>query len=333
MALILPFRYPGRFNNPNGEYPQGSFKNRSSPTAKDGSYLEKDWANDWAAFFQSLMVDAGIAANGNVDKVGSSQYFDALKSVIQNNISTDILDTVRINIPSATVVDLNTGAPDTAHLNVTGTISIVGFTVVPGKCYFVRFDGSLSLINSVNLVTQTGSNIVTSSGDTCIIRATADNVVEIMCYARAVTGLITASHTEASGTAGGTLSASTWTQRPLNRSVGIIPGASLASNAITLQPGVWEVSGYGVSYGSGNHRARIISTSGVSTELLGVSISNADAASVTSTITPSVVTLSSPTTLILQHWRSNTRASNGLGFPVSDGAIEIYGEISVRRSR
>ena len=46
MSLKLNERYPARFNNPTAGYPQGSFKNRTTPTAKDGSYLEKDWAND-----------------------------------------------------------------------------------------------------------------------------------------------------------------------------------------------------------------------------------------------------------------------------------------------
>lgn len=83
MALKLNERYPGRFTNPSGDYPQGSFKNRTTPTAKDGSYLEKDWANDKEGFFQSLLAGAGITADGSVDKVGASQYIDALMSVIR----------------------------------------------------------------------------------------------------------------------------------------------------------------------------------------------------------------------------------------------------------
>lgn len=83
MALKLNERYPGRFVNPSGEYPLGSFKNRTTPTSKDGSYLEKDWANDKEGFFQSLIYSAGLVANGLVDKVGASQYFDALSAVIK----------------------------------------------------------------------------------------------------------------------------------------------------------------------------------------------------------------------------------------------------------
>src|SRR5690625_1679744 len=82
MAINLDERYPGRANGKTLSYPQGSFKNRTSPTSKDGTYLEQDWANDWAGFFQRMMAVAGISPNGVVDTAESSQYFDALSKVI-----------------------------------------------------------------------------------------------------------------------------------------------------------------------------------------------------------------------------------------------------------
>lgn len=88
MSLKLNERYPGRFNNPSADYPGGSFKNRTTPDAKDGSYLEKDWANDKEGFFQSLLSAAGITANGAVDKVGASQFFDALLALGQAQSGT-----------------------------------------------------------------------------------------------------------------------------------------------------------------------------------------------------------------------------------------------------
>ncbi len=83
MALKLNERYPGRFNNPSSGYPLGSFKNRTTPVSKDGSYLEQDWANDKEGFFQSLIAGAGITPSGAVDRVGLSQYMDALRFLIQ----------------------------------------------------------------------------------------------------------------------------------------------------------------------------------------------------------------------------------------------------------
>ena len=81
MAMKLYERYPGRFSPATSAYPQGAFKNRSAPGAKDGSYLEKDWANDKEGFFGSLLRAAGMTPNGDPDTALSSQYFDAMKSL------------------------------------------------------------------------------------------------------------------------------------------------------------------------------------------------------------------------------------------------------------
>lgn len=81
MALDRSNRYPGRFENPTIEQPQGAFKNRTSPTAEDGSYFEADWANDMGGFFGAVLSNAGVSPNGSVDTASSSQVYDALKTL------------------------------------------------------------------------------------------------------------------------------------------------------------------------------------------------------------------------------------------------------------
>lgn len=88
MALKRDTRYPGRFTAGNAAHPQGAFKNRTAPDAKDGSYLEQDWANDWDGFFARLLTVAGVSPNGNVDSGTSSQYYDALTAVTQGRLSS-----------------------------------------------------------------------------------------------------------------------------------------------------------------------------------------------------------------------------------------------------
>lgn len=83
MALQRDTKYPGRFTASSTAQPQGAFKNRTSTTAKDGSYLEQDWANDWSAFFSSLLYNAGVSPDGSVDEVGASQYYDAMLAVLK----------------------------------------------------------------------------------------------------------------------------------------------------------------------------------------------------------------------------------------------------------
>lgn len=91
MALNLQNKYPGRFDPVSADYPQGKFKNRSSPTAQDGSYMERDWLNDWNAFFGALLNNANVAPNGTVDTATASQLYDALRVVTGSKYGTAII--------------------------------------------------------------------------------------------------------------------------------------------------------------------------------------------------------------------------------------------------
>ncbi len=82
MALQRDTHYPGRYSTGDAAHPQGAFKNRTTPTSQDGSYLEQDWLNDWDGFFASLLTEVGMTPDGSIDKVGASQYFNALKGVV-----------------------------------------------------------------------------------------------------------------------------------------------------------------------------------------------------------------------------------------------------------
>lgn len=138
---------------------------------------------------------------GSISNIAGVMYV----SLVDNNIgndpalspvqwrTADFLDTTRIDVASAATVDLTVSAPNTRHINITGTTTIAGFTVTAGNTYFVRFSGPLTLTNSASLVTQTGANILTAPGDTCIFRATAANVVEVMVYVDATVQALTAS--------------------------------------------------------------------------------------------------------------------------------------------
>lgn len=119
--------------------------------------------------------------------------------------SFDYLNSLRINVASTGVVDLTTSAPNTRNINITGTTTITGFTVAAGQLYFVRFNAALTLTNGSGLVTQSGANITTAAGDTCIIRATAANFVEVLSYTSPYGKFTSAEQTV---TAGGTITLS-----------------------------------------------------------------------------------------------------------------------------
>lgn len=146
---------------------------------------------------------------------------------------------VRADIPSAATVDLTTGAPSTDHINITGTIGITAFTVVAGRTIFVRFAGVLPLTNSASIVTQRGANITTAAGDTCILRATAANVVEVLAYTRAISQAIGDGQTW-QNLIGSRLKNTNYTNtsgRPRQVVVGAQSGYTAGSAAMTLTVG------------------------------------------------------------------------------------------------
>lgn len=78
MAIKLFERYGPRANPADGDYPNGSIKNESSPGTDDGTPLEKDWGNDYEGFTAALLAEAGITASGSPDTVNVSQRLQAL---------------------------------------------------------------------------------------------------------------------------------------------------------------------------------------------------------------------------------------------------------------
>ena len=87
----------------------------------------------------------------------------------------------RADVASASTVDLSSVGDD---INITGTTTITAFTIGIGRVVRVRFNAALTLTNNASIVTQTGGNITTAAGDTCMLRATAANTVEVLCYTK-----------------------------------------------------------------------------------------------------------------------------------------------------
>jgi hypothetical protein len=92
------------------------------------------------------------------------------------------LNSVRVDAASAATLDLTGTAPNGYDFRVTGTTTITAVNLAAGRTARLVFSGSLTLTNGANLTTQTGANIVTQAGDTCLLRATAANVVEVLSY-------------------------------------------------------------------------------------------------------------------------------------------------------
>jgi len=173
------------------------------------------------------------------------------KWVLQNPANgiaaSNLVDTLRVDIASAATVNLTTGAASTRNINITGTTSISAFTVAAGLLYFARFAASLTLTNGANIVTQTGANIVTQAGDTCILRATAANTVEVVSYVPAILNQQTTRSMVRLNTAKGYGSTNTCILRFLNTvsnqgaDVTYADSATLGGSFTINAPGVYAV--------------------------------------------------------------------------------------------
>lgn len=127
MALDIESRYPGQSTPASADYPYGSGKNVSAPSAGDGTPWEKDIYNDIFGFLQGLLTKAGITPNGNPDTAIASQY---LQSVLQ-------LFARRYPSKAALVAETvaNYDGTEAFFVQETGTSAADGFFVVwrPGN--------------------------------------------------------------------------------------------------------------------------------------------------------------------------------------------------------
>jgi len=69
-------------SDPTG-YPLGKARNITVPGDGTGTPLEKAWVNDIWGLQQALLDEAGITPSGTPDKVGASQYVEALNYLYQ----------------------------------------------------------------------------------------------------------------------------------------------------------------------------------------------------------------------------------------------------------
>lgn len=205
----------------------------------------------------SASASAG-AASGSASAASSSASAasgSAVAAAASAASMVDYLNTSRINIASASTVDLTVGAPSTRHIKITGTTAITKFTVASGQCYFVRFAGVLTLTNGADLVTQTGADITTEAGDTCLIRATANDVVEVLCYVRGIKQSIGYGQTwqDVNGSRSASTTYTNSTGMPICVSAAVQSSGGPTANTITLQIGALNVSKGTYYAGNANH--------------------------------------------------------------------------------
>jgi hypothetical protein len=137
--------------------------------------------------------------------------------------------------------------------------------------------------------------------------------------------------TQASGTNGGSSTATTFIKRTLNTTVvNNITGCSLASSVITLAAGSYIVTASAPSYESSFFRIRLQNTSDGTTAALGTSEYELSSTVQTRGIVSGFFTITGNKNFELQHYVLTARANLGFGNPTSIASVsEVYATIQI----
>ncbi len=88
MAINPEALYPGKIAPSTPDYPYGAARNITVPGDGSGTPWEAGLVNDLFGFQQALLGMAGIVPSGNPDKVGASQYLEALTKAFDRSFDS-----------------------------------------------------------------------------------------------------------------------------------------------------------------------------------------------------------------------------------------------------
>lgn len=133
---------------------------------------------------------------------------------------------------------------------------------------------------------------------------------------------------KALGAAGGSSVSDAWQTRVLNTVLTDgIPGASLASNQITLPPGTYDVEAHGPTRAPSYSKCAIYNVTDAAYLLEGTN-GNAGASSIIMPVAGRF-TLTAEKVIELRQYTYSAIASAGLGYQSANGTVEVYAEIRI----
>ena len=168
MAIRLIEEYPNRVGAPTADYPHGVPRNKSTPTATDGTPFEQSWFRDQEGFFQGLMETAGITPSGTPDTVLNSDYLDAL-----NRVTNGVIE---VNMAGAADVALSAYQGRVAALKLTGALAADVDLIVPNteRMYWIIDETTGDFSVTVKTAAGTGVKLFGAAG---VVRSDGTNVV------------------------------------------------------------------------------------------------------------------------------------------------------------
>lgn len=136
---------------------------------------------------------------------------------------------------------------------------------------------------------------------------------------------------KANNTAGGSSAAADITQtRTLNTvEWNTIPGASLASNQVTLPPGSYTFKGRAPHYNGVQHKAFLYNVTDATYPGVGSSANSVSggASGTTDSVFSGAMTITATKVFSLRHYTASAVATTGLGNQTNSGQVEVYAEL------
>lgn len=291
--------------------------------------------------------DSGLSVRLNYTSAGSTwNWVDYIANDADTRYLKDLTGTVEAtnlatdSVTTAKIADLNVTTAKLADTAVT-TAKITDLNVTTGKL----------ADNAVTTAKITDLNVTTAklANDAVTAAKLADTTVSAGSYTNAgitvdAQGRLTAasngnaplfenyallSHTEASGTDGGSTTTGSWETRPINTVDISASWASLSSNQFTLDAGTYLIKWFSSTYDSGFHQARLQNISDGSTVKAGI-MAKSPAGDNDYGISSGVakVTIASSKIFEIQSRVSIGKAAEGFGLAQSWGD-EVYATVEI----
>ena len=251
------------------------------------------------------------------------------------NESLDILDQSLLVGNASSKENVTTFNDGVGHLVISGSTNPVFDhveTITFNAPYITVTTGTFTEVNVGGITNILGTEITTTSGifDEVVINGvplTAGTPVD-----QSFTLLFTATDRKAANTDGGTFTSGAWRVRTLNSvDSNELPGASLASNTITLtEPGEYYIDWSAPAYRVNRHKSILYNVTDSHTELQG-SNEYAGAGYLVQSISVGggKFTIDKPTDFQIWHRCESTFNTQGLGVDSNFGVDEIYTQVSL----
>ncbi len=228
----------------------------------------------------------------------------SVANMIFNSIDGSTLSAINSNITTLNAISMYVKAP------------IAGANETILNKYSILADGDVSILGNTNISGDLTVNGVLFATGGSSSSGGGGISSEDVAYIREEKSI---------GSNGGTFTSGSWITRNLNTITGGLSYATLSSNQITLQPGLYAIEASAPAVQVDNHVCRLYNVTNSSVVAIGSSeqTDNKDYTSNRSVIGKQYFTLSTTSSLILQHKCNKTINNIGLG-NATGNQIEVY---------